>query len=173
MNATTLSAQVPGLPALQHLIGEEATFSFPIPVGSSYLSFFVYIRRGGAPGGPVGVRAPYARLAVARDTGRLVEYVELDFAAGRPRQAAPVIGEYPHAAVAGLTYQETLDLRRQLLALTDQMIDSWAAPDPPPALREAARQYAALFERLTEPCLRAVYEALNPQFFAWLQAMRT
>ena len=173
MNATTLSAQVPGLPALQHLIGEEATCSFPSPGGSAYLRFLVYSRRGGAPGGPGGGRAPYARLAVARDTGRLVEYVELDFAAGRPRQAAPVIGEYPHAAVAGLTYQETVDLRRQLLSITDQMIDSWAAADVSPALREAARQYAALFDRLTEPCLRAAYEALNPQFFAWLQAMRT
>lgn len=156
---------------LLDLIPLESTCSLPVPSrqeGRTLLHLFTYRRRGTPPRGPTHVYPPHLRITIDGESGRVVAWTDLQREQG---VRAEPIGTYPHAAVADLSRQEREALQSELLALTDRLAPLLGSTDLAEADRAAARRYLQLFRRLTEPALRTEYEALNPEFFAWLQTV--
>jgi len=165
-------------PALKSLVVLESTLSYPIPCRCGeqvYLRFLIFDKgRTRNEAGRLPIYRPYVRVSVAYPEGRLVEYVELGFETGQEiRRLGEVIGEYPHAALAGLSFEAAKARRTALFYNTQQVLPLYGRTDLTGEELECVRIYWETFEQVAEPCLRPYYEALSPSFFAWLKACLT
>jgi len=160
-------------PVLRSLVAMESELALPIPSRRGekiYLRYLVHDRsKQRTDPGRINIHRPYARVSIAYDSGELVEFMQLGFAEGR--RLGPfgeVIGHYPHPAMAGLDYQAATARRTDLDQRTEQVIPLYGRTELSPTEILAVRAYRALFEQVSEPCLRPAYQELSPDFYAWL-----
>lgn len=158
------------LPGGLNMAGELTALSYPVPAldnGRLTERFFLCSNQARAVR-----RRPFAWLAMDVESGRLARYADCaveDFAAGLG--AAPD-QELDYSAPEGQSVRETQKLARRMSELYRSIRTFAFCPAPSGEQREAMAQYQALLPRVWRPELRRFYEALSPEFFAWLQGAR-
>lgn len=112
---------------------------------------------------------PYAWLAVEPEDGRLLRYCDCragDFAASLE---PPLAQELDYSAPEGVSVRELMKLKRRYVELYQEIRTFVFTPAPSGEQRKIMAEYRELLARLWRPELRRCYEALSPEFFAWLE----
>ena len=142
-------------------VSQEVTaLSYPVPArteGRLSERFFLYPNQARALR-----RRPWGWIAVDPEDGRLLQFCDCaagDFAADLH---IPLDQEIDYSAPEGSSVRELVKLNRRLAGLY-QEIRAFAQ-------RQVLAEYRELCGRLWRPELRRFYEALSPEFFAWLKA---
>ncbi len=146
---------------------EMAAVSCPMPAmdgGKLTERFFLVPNQAAAV-----KRRPYAWLALDTESGRLMRYADCaaeDFAS---ELGVPLNQSIDYSAPEGLPVRELMKLNRHLAELYRELRTFVFSRSPSGAQRELMAEYLELLSRLWRPELRRFYEALSPEFFAWLQ----
>lgn len=159
--------------AFQSLIRLEAIVSFPVPVvvsNQKFLRFFVFDRRTRQTNQKAKTYRPFAQFAIAYPNGEFVEYRDARLEPIGPRDITDdVIGEYPHAAIEQLAYEDLENKRAELFTRYDGVLTLYPRADLSSQEKMAVSKFKGVFEELVEPGLVPFYRALNPGFFQWLE----
>lgn len=146
---------------------EMTAVSCPVPAmdgGNLTERFFLFPNQAAAV-----KRRPYAWLALDSESGRLMRYADCaveDFASGL---GVPLDQDIDYSAPGGLPVRELVKLNRRLAALYRELRAFVFSTALSGEQREWMAEYRELLSRLWQPELRRFYEALSPEFFAWLQ----
>lgn len=150
-------------------VSQEVTaLSNPVPArteGRLSERFFLYPNQARALR-----RRPWGWIAVDPEDGRLLQFCDCaagDFAADLH---IPLDQEIDYSAPEGSSVRELVKLNRRLAGLYQEIRAFAFADSPGQAQRQVLAEYRELCGRLWRPELRRFYEALSPEFFAWLKA---
>ena len=168
-----LYTQTRNHPVCHHLIPLEAVLSYPVPSQEEdrvYLRFLVY-RRGIVSRGQLRpVYRPHARLSVDYPSGQLVEYTDFRFADGAPESpVSEQVGEFPHPAVASLSFQEMIADQSAFFEAIEAIIPLVGKSELDAEGQRIVARYQELWDILVEPGLQPFYRALDADFFEWLE----
>jgi hypothetical protein len=159
------------MPLFRQLVPMEAMIGWPIPVRHNpgwdgrpavYLKFLLSgNRRPERRGEPTRLLPPFAMITLNWATGAPVEFADLRYSRPWPITfPPPVIGEFPHEAVRGMTAGDYLAARSRLCELYDDLFESLAHG----AEFAEAQEFGELLGRLAEPGLLPFYRKVAPRF---------
>ena len=154
-------------------IPDEGRQSLPIPVraGHMHVQFF-FCPTQLSPREGLRLAPPNYLERIDVETGALI-----DLRAVKPAEFGQRHGaDEPIGAIVlppDLTPERYVDLRTRLFQLYDRLMPQFAAgaTRPSDAMRDDAREFRLLFDRLREAPLAEYYAAVGADFFAWLEAM--
>ena len=149
----------------------ESGFSLPVPVraqDSKYelACFFYAVHRGSLPGNGTA-RPPIARLLAVYPTGMVLQFTHVG--AGPLFEGLPESGSLGPLTTGGTNPTERMKQRKALFDLYPGIIHSFLEPEMA-QVASNCETFRKLFFTLAEPGLLPYYQALNPNFFAWLDA---
>jgi hypothetical protein len=160
----SLLATVRGMPIFQQLVPAEAGIGWPIPLrraGQIYVLLPFFGMEPLATGGATLYR-PFATMTLRWPDATPVEYASLRFLEPRPESEWNTpIGHFPHAAIEGISRDQYVGLRRELLGLYDRLLETLGAENAP-LTREEERAFQRLFRLLFDPALEPFYRTLGP-----------
>lgn len=151
----------------------ETHQSYPIPVarnGTPRLRFLLspsIVK----PGAGLLLQPPAHRIEIDGASGKLLELRAVtpdDFE--QSDDPAKVLGRYDMLP-DGRTPEQFLDMQARLYTLYDALVPAFAQGKGPgdQKLATQARDFLALFPKVTEQPLRPYYAAAGPEFFGWLR----
>jgi hypothetical protein len=157
-------------------IAEQFRQSLPIPVvySDGLCVLFLYCPALALPRQPVKMNPPHYLVRLNASTGALEEVrpaTAKEF--GQTHGPADLIGTF--AMPQGMTVQEFMQKLDRLYKVYDALLPEFAARSAAVSqeAKTAAREFAQLFELLSEPPLRPYYRAAGKGFFPWIdQASR-
>lgn len=158
-----LLAEVRRMPAFRQLVPAEAGIAWPLPLrrnGQVYVVLPFFGMEAQRTGGAALYR-PFATMTLLWPNGTPVEYVNLRFRDPRPEaEWNEPVGRFPHDALAEVSPDVYVRLRRELCYCYDRLLESLAAGTA--LATEDEQEFSRLLRLLFEPGLEPFYRQLGP-----------